>query len=213
MSQPPFVKVCGLSTANDVAVALEHGADALGFVLTPSPREVSPELAAELISAVPDTVATVAVFRSEDVATAIELSRQATVGWIQLHGHRTPEDIAAAKHAGFHTIRAVRMDAPASEFEDWGEDFLLIDAAVPGSGESWDYAAVRELAAGRRWLVAGGLDAGNVARAVAESQATGADVSSGVESSRGVKDPQLIAAFLDAAKIGSRTPNENIPGI
>lgn len=200
MSASPFVKVCGLSTAQDVAAAVAHGADALGFVLTPSPREVSPALAAELLSAVPAAVATVAVFRFEDADTAIRLSRQAGVGWIQLHGRRTPEDIAAVKAAGFHAIRAVRMDAGASEFEDWGEDFLLIDAAVPGSGESWDYAAVRELAAGRRWLVAGGLHSGNVAGALEQSQASGADVSSGVESSRGVKDPQLIAAFLDAAK-------------
>lgn len=200
MSAAPFVKVCGLSTAQDVDIAVAHGADALGFVLTSSPREVSPARAAELVSAVPASVATVAVFRSEDAATAIRLSREASVGWIQLHGRRTPAEIAAVKAAGFHAIRAVRMDAEPAEFEDWGEDFLLIDAAVSGSGESWDYAAVRELAAGRRWLVAGGLDAGNVAAALAKSKASGADVSSGVESSRGIKDPQLISAFLDAAK-------------
>ncbi|GAA1408173.1 N-(5'-phosphoribosyl)anthranilate isomerase [Glutamicibacter uratoxydans] len=200
MSQKPFVKVCGLSTETDVAVSVEHGADAVGFVLTKSPREVSPQRAAELVAGVPETVATVAVFRSETVDQAIQLATEAKVGWIQLHGHRTPEDVKAVKAAGFHAIRAVRMDADHSEFEDWGEDFLLIDAAVPGSGESWDYKAVRELAAGRRWLVAGGLSAQNVAEALEESQATGADVSSGVESSRGVKDPELISGFLDASR-------------
>ncbi|WP_313811190.1 phosphoribosylanthranilate isomerase [Glutamicibacter sp.] len=203
MSAKPFVKVCGLSTEADVAVAVEHGADALGFVLTHSPREVSPQRAAELVAGVPENVATVAVFRSEPVEQAIALASEARVGWIQLHGKRTPEDVQAVKAAGFHAIRAVRMDAEASEFGDWGEDFLLIDAAVPGSGESWDYTAVRELAAGRRWLVAGGLSAQNVVEALAQSQASGADVSSGVESARGVKDPALIAAFVDEAKHGN----------
>ena len=112
----------------------------------------------------------------------------------------TPGDVAAVRAAGFRAIRAVRRDAPPAELADWGEDFLLIDAAVPGSGEAWDYAAVRRLAAGRTWLVAGGLRTDNVREALAASGASGADVSSGVESSRGVKDPELIASFLDAAK-------------
>ncbi|WP_404286816.1 phosphoribosylanthranilate isomerase [Glutamicibacter arilaitensis] len=200
MSSRPFVKICGLATENDVSVALEHGADALGFVLTDSPREVSPELAASLTAQVPAGVATVAVFRSEDVGTAIERTSAAKLGWIQLHGTRTRKDVQTVREAGFRVIRAVRMDAQPEEFENWGEDFLLIDAAVPGSGESWDYSKVRALAAGRNWLVAGGLSPENVAAALAESAASGADVSSGVESARGVKDPELIARFLDAAR-------------
>lgn len=200
MSTSPFVKVCGLSTPEDVAIAVKHGADALGFVLTNSPREVSPERTAQLVAQVPAGIATVAVFRTEDVATAIARATTAGVGWIQLHGTRTRADIAAVRAAGFHAIRAVRMDADSADFADWGEDFLLIDAAVPGSGESWDYAGVRELAQGRRWLVAGGLSAANVREALSASQATGADISSGVESSRGVKDPVLIARFLDTAR-------------
>lgn len=200
MNQAPFVKICGLSTTADVTTAVAHGADALGFVLTASPREVSPEQAAQLVAGLPAAIATVGVFRNEPVARAIELAHAAGLGWIQLHGTRTRHDVLAAREAGFRVIRAVRMDAPADEFADWGEDLLLIDAAVPGSGEAWDYAAVRPLAAGRRWLVAGGLGVDNVARALELSGATGADVSSGVESARGVKDPALIIDFIAAAK-------------
>ena len=200
MSGRPFVKVCGLSTHEDVAAAVSNGADAVGFVLTKSPREVSPALAAELVADVPRNVATVAVFRSESARDAIKLATAAQVGWIQLHGHRSKADIDKVKNAGFKAIRAVRMDASAEEFEDWGEDFLLIDAAVPGSGESWDYSAVRGLAKGRNWLVAGGLTAQNVEEALTLSAATGADVSSGVEISRGVKDPGLISDFLAAIR-------------
>ncbi|WP_345470726.1 phosphoribosylanthranilate isomerase [Glutamicibacter ectropisis] len=196
----PFVKVCGLSTAQDVQVAVEHGADAIGFVLTASAREVSPQQAARLATLVPEGIATVAVFHSEDLPTVLERASEAQVGWVQLHGQRSAEDVQAAHDAGFKVIRAVRRDAGPEQFADWGEDLLLIDASVPGSGESWDYAAVRELASGRQWLVAGGLNPHNVVEALDLSQATGADVSSGVESSRGVKDPALIAQFIDAAK-------------
>ncbi|WP_334122706.1 phosphoribosylanthranilate isomerase [Glutamicibacter sp.] len=196
----PFVKVCGLSTAQDVQVAVEHGADAIGFVLTASAREISPDRAAQLATLVPEGIATVAVFHSEELPTVLERAAEAQVGWVQLHGQRSVKDVQDAHAAGFKVIRAVRRDAEPEQFADWGEDFLLIDASVPGSGESWDYAAVRELAAGRQWLVAGGLSPHNVAEALALSQATGADVSSGVESSRGVKDPALIAQFIDAAK-------------
>jgi len=199
-NRKPLVKVCGLSTANDVQVAIDHGADALGFVLTSSAREITPEDAAPLVRMVPEGIETVAVFRSEDIPTVVARSREAGVGWVQLHGQRSKLDVAAAHAAGFKVIRAVRRDAIAEEFADWGEELLLIDASVPGSGESWDYAAVRELATGRQWLVAGGLTPMNVAEAIKISGATGADVSSGVESSRGVKDPGLIAQFLDAAK-------------
>ena len=196
----PFVKVCGLSTAQDVQVAVEHGADAIGFVLTASAREISPDRAAQLATLVPEGIATVAVFHSEELPTVLERAAEAQVGWVQLHGQRSVKDVQDAHAAGFKVIRAVRRDAEPEQFADWGEDFLLIDASVPGSGESWDYAAVRELAAGRQWLVAGGLSPHNVAEALALSQATWADVSSGVESSRGVKDPALIAQFIDAAK-------------
>lgn len=196
----PFVKVCGLSTAADIQVAVAHGADAIGFVLAPSVREVSPQQAAQLVQAIPERIATVAVFRGEDMPTVLERAGIAGVGWVQLHGQRSADEVKAAQEAGFKVIRAVRRDADAEQFADWGEELLLIDASVPGSGESWDYAAVRDLAAGRRWLVAGGLCAQNVAEALAASQAAGADVSSGVESSRGVKDAGLIAEFIDAAK-------------
>lgn len=196
----PFVKVCGLSTAQDVDVAVAHGADAVGFVLTESVREIPVQCAAELVKAVPAGIATVAVFRGEDIGKVLERAGQAGVGWVQLHGQRTATDVAAAHEAGFKVIRAVRRNDSEEQFADWGEELLLIDASVPGSGESWDYAAVKDLAAGRRWLVAGGLSAQNVAEALDASGAFGADVSSGVESARGVKDPKLIASFIEAAK-------------
>ncbi|BCW56234.1 MULTISPECIES: phosphoribosylanthranilate isomerase [unclassified Arthrobacter] len=197
-----FVKVCGLSTPESVREAVDAGADAVGFVLTASPRVVSPSQVASLLSGVPKGVSPIGVFRDEPVADAIAIARAAGLEWIQLHGQRSRADVATVHDAGMKLVRAVTMGAGQDEFDDWGEDLLLIDAAVPGSGESWDYASVADLPVlqGRNWLLAGGLDAANVGQASAAAHAWGVDVSSGVEASRGVKDPAKIRAFVHAAK-------------
>ncbi|WAJ32454.1 phosphoribosylanthranilate isomerase [Arthrobacter sp. FX8] len=197
-----FVKVCGLSTPESVREAVDAGADAVGFVLTASPRVVSPSQVASLLSGVPKGVSPIGVFRDEPVADAIAIARAAGLEWIQLHGQRSRADVATVHDAGMKLVRAVTMGAAQDEFDDWGEDLLLIDAAVPGSGESWDYASVADLPVlqGRNWLLAGGLDAANVGQASAAAHAWGVDVSSGVEASRGVKDPAKIRAFVHAAK-------------
>jgi phosphoribosylanthranilate isomerase len=194
--------VCGLSTPESVREAVDAGADAVGFVLTASPRVVSPSQAASLLAAVPSGVSPIGVFRDEPVADAIAIARAAGLEWIQLHGARSRTDVATVHDAGMKLIRAITMGAGQDEFDDWGEDLLLIDAAVPGSGESWDYASVAALPAlqGRNWLLAGGLDAANVAQASAAAHAWGVDVSSGVEASRGVKDLAKVRAFVHAAK-------------
>ena len=196
-----FVKVCGLSTPESIREAVDAGADAVGFVLTASPRVVSPAQVTELLSSVPDRVAAVGVFRHEPVADAVAIARAASLQWIQLHGDRTRQDVITGHDAGMKVIRAVTMDAPPDAFEDWGEDLLLVDAAVPGSGERWDYGSMRDKGLdGRHWLLAGGLDPANVAEAARAAGAWGVDVSSGVEQSRGIKDLAKIRAFITAAK-------------
>ncbi|BCW08074.1 phosphoribosylanthranilate isomerase [Arthrobacter sp. NtRootA1] len=196
-----FVKVCGLSTPESVRSAVDAGADAVGFVLTSSPREVSPDQVRILLPLVPAHVNAVAVFRHEPASDAVSVARAAGLTWVQLHGTRTAEDVKTVHDAGMRLIRAVTMGAAPDQFSDLGEDLLLIDAAVPGSGESWDYGSVRAKGlGGREWLLAGGLEPGNVAFAAAAADAWGVDVSSGVEASRGVKDLAKIRAFVEAAK-------------
>ncbi|MDQ0032015.1 phosphoribosylanthranilate isomerase [Arthrobacter bambusae] len=190
-----------MSTPESVQAAVESGADAVGFVLTKSPREVSPNRARDLLVHVPDGVAAVGVFRHETAADAVATAREAGLEWVQLHGTRSPEDVKTVHDAGMKLVRAVTMGAAPDEFAEWGEELLLIDAAVPGSGEAWDYSSVRKLdLGGRQWLLAGGLTPSNVGAAALEAQAWGVDVSSGVESSRGVKDLGLVRAFVRAAK-------------
>ena len=195
-----FVKVCGLSTPESVREAVDAGADAVGFVLTASPRVVSPAQVSRLLADVPEGVVAVGVFRHEPVADAVAIARAAGLEWVQLHGDRTREDVKTVHDAGMKLIRAVTMGAGPEALGDLGEELLLIDAAVPGSGEAWDYGSVPTVVQGRSWLLAGGLDAANVAEASTAAGAWGVDVSSGVEISRGVKDLAKIRAFVTAAK-------------
>jgi phosphoribosylanthranilate isomerase len=154
-----------------------------------------------LLPLVPDNVHAVGVFRHESAADAVAIAREAGLSWVQLHGHRTADDVKTVHDAGMRLIRAVTMGASREEFGDLGEDLFLIDAAVPGSGEAWDYVSVQEKGLGdRKWLLAGGLEPGNVAFAVTAAGAWGVDVSSGVEASRGVKDLAKIRSFVEAAK-------------
>src|SRR5687768_16069204 len=196
-----FVKVCGLSTPESIREAVDAGADAVGFVLTASPRVVSPAQVTQLLSSVPDGVAAVGVFRHEPAEDAVAIARAAGLEWIQLHGDRTPEDVKTAHDTGMKVIRAVAIGSAEDAFDSWGEELLLVDAAFPGSGESWDYSCMRSKdLEGRKWLLAGGLNPANVAEAAKAAGAWGVDVSSGVEESPGVKDPAKIRAFVAAAK-------------
>ncbi|MFE9815782.1 phosphoribosylanthranilate isomerase [Streptomyces sp. NPDC005773] len=195
-----YVKVCGLSRPQDVAAAVEAGADAIGFVLTPSPRQVAPADVRALAALVPEGTATVAVFRGEPLDEVRRAAAEAGVDTVQLHGAEPPEAFAALRADGFRLIRATSPEGGAPlETGAYGEDLLIIDSPRPGSGERWDPAALGVSPTGP-WLLAGGLAPDNVAGAVAGLRPWGVDVSSGVERARGVKDPELIRQFVAAAK-------------
>ncbi|MCU1546968.1 MAG: phosphoribosylanthranilate isomerase [Homoserinimonas sp.] len=192
-----FVKICGLREAHDVEVALASGADAIGFVLTQSPRYITATQARPLVAAVGHRALSVAVFRDETVEHIEALAAEAGVNAIQVHGSRTREEMARLAQLGVIIIRAVPFDA---ESDGLGADMLLVDAPRPGSGEQWDYSTLRDRKLTGRWFLAGGLTPCNVAAAIATSSPWGVDVSSGVESSPGRKDPAMIRDFVTAAK-------------
>jgi phosphoribosylanthranilate isomerase len=193
-----FVKVCGLRTRPDVATAVDSGADAVGFILTPSPRQIAPAEVRRLVDDVPPGVLTVGVFRGEPVDEVRAAVDESGVRAIQLHGDEPPSHFDALGDLGLPLIRAT---SPAGDLRNgsFGEDLLLVDSPKPGSGTAWDWTDLAGVIDGR-WLLAGGLNPGNVGAAVAALRPWGLDVSSGVEVSRGVKDPSLIRAFLAAAR-------------
>lgn len=194
-----YVKICGLRDPAALEAALEAGADAVGFVVSPgSPRDVDPGVAAELAASVAGRADTVLVVSHAPAAEAVALARRIGVGVVQLHGRYGEADVAAVAAAGLRVWRAASVsDGTPLEVGAWGEEVLLLDAPVAGSGHRWDASGVE---AEGRWMLAGGLNPGNVAAAIAESRPWGVDVSSGVESSRGVKDPARIREFVRAAR-------------
>ncbi|MEV8336094.1 phosphoribosylanthranilate isomerase [Streptomyces niveus] len=195
-----YVKVCGLRKPDEVEAAVAGGASAVGFILTTSPRRLSPADARPLAALVPPGVAKVAVFRGEPLE---EVRRAATVAGadtIQLHGGEPPEAFTALRADGFRLIRATSPESgdPLTAGA-YGEDMLIIDSPRPGSGERWSPESLPEQPTGS-WVLSGGLSPDNVVDAVTALRPWGVDVSSGVESSRGVKDVGLIEKFLTGVR-------------
>lgn len=200
-----YVKICGLRTPETVAAAVDAGANAVGFVFAPdSPRTVEPEIVKDLVAHVPEHVETVGVFRNQPVQEVIDIARRAGVGTVQLHGDEPYADIEALHAQGFATLRAFSIDAyRALEDADrsrWEAGRILLDAVEPGAGVTFDASELLAAPPAGTWILAGGLNPGNVAHLVGTLRPAGVDVSSGVESSRGTKDVGLIEAFIAAAR-------------
>lgn len=200
-----YVKICGLSTPETVQAAVDAGANAVGFVFAPgSPRTVVPELVRTLIDEVPAGVETVGVFRNQPLAEVLDLARRSGIGTIQLHGTEPYADLEAVINAGFATLRAFSIDdyrgLESDERMRWETGRILLDAVEPGAGVTFDTSKLTQSPPTGIWFLAGGLNPSNVAALIEKLNPAGVDVSSGVESSRGVKDAALIREFIAAAR-------------
>jgi phosphoribosylanthranilate isomerase len=210
MNSRTRIKICGLTREADVVAAVEAGADALGFVLYPgSPRHVSPERAAKLAHELPPFVTAVLLFvnaPAADIAAARALLPHAT---LQFHGDESPAECDAA---GRPYLRAVRM-APGVDLLDFVHRFpnaqaLLLDAAVDGwggGGKVFDWSLIpQDLPAPgarvARVVLSGGLHPANVIDGVLHARPFAVDVSSGVESAKGIKDAALMRRFCEAVR-------------
>lgn len=205
------VKICGLTEPERVAQAGRLGAAYLGFVFyPPSPRAVDPALARELAAAVPDSAATVGLVVDATDHEIETLLDAVPLDLLQLHGYETPERVAAiGLRFGCRTIKALRVEstddlAGLAEHAD-AADMVLFDAKPPrdaawpgGHGLSFNWRVLEGRAPARPWLLAGGLNTANVGAAVALTHAPILDVSSGVESRPGIKDPGKLDAFFAA---------------
>lgn len=207
-------KICGLSTEEAVAAAISGGATYLGFVFyPPSPRAVTPLRAARLCETVPAEVARVGLFVDADDETIEAALAVAPIDMLQFHGGESPERIAEVKvRFGRPIMKTVAIAGPedvipAARYEDVA-DRLLFDAKPPsrpdalpgGNGLAFDWGLIAGRAWRLPWMLSGGLTAALLPEAVRISGATAVDVSSGVESRPGIKDPDKIRAFLAAAR-------------
>jgi phosphoribosylanthranilate isomerase len=199
------VKVCGITRLEDLHVACEAGADAVGFVFyEKSPRHVSVETAAALVRALPPFVQSVGLFVDAEPATIETVLKSVPLDLLQFHGDETPA--ACARH-GRPWIKAVRVN-PQTDLLKCAADFeaargLLLDAFVPGlpggTGERFDWTLIPQ-ALPKPVILSGGLTADNVAEAVRRVRPWAVDVSSGVEASKGIKDALKVARFIANAK-------------
>lgn len=206
------VKICGITTTDALDVAIKSGAEYVGFVAHPSsPRHLPPLSVAELSAKLPDGVSSVVVCVNPSDTFLDEISRYVSPHFMQLHGNESPQRVQEIK-TRYDTpiIKALSIAtaldlAPASRYAGCA-DMLLLDAktddvSMPGgAGKSFDWSLLQGFNSPLPWFLSGGLNAENLADAVRISGAALVDVSSGVESSRGVKDLHKIRAFLDTAR-------------
>lgn len=198
-----YVKICGITTVDAARDALDAGADAIGVVFSPrSSRDVSIGTAREICSFVGDAADRVVVVNTLPAAEAAERALTVGADVVQLHGPAyTHDDFTRTIELVPRVWRAVSWQELAGDaVGSRHEETLLLDAPNPGSGATWDLSPVAAAAPSGRWMLAGGLNPANVAAAVCATRPWGVDVSSGVESSPGTKDPALVRAFIDAAR-------------
>ena len=195
------VKICGLSTKEAVKTAASAGADYIGFVFAPSKRQVTLEQAAELAKIIPTNVNKVGVFVSPSREDLLEAIEKVGLDLVQVHGQVVDK---LFENLPCGSIQAVQVDerghVPNSQ-----ADYLLFDAPVAGSGQTFDWGRLDTTELAQPFFIAGGLNEDNVARAIQHFSPFAVDVSSGVETN-GQKDHEKIRRFIERVKNGiSRT--------
>ena len=195
------VKICGLSNIEAVETAVSAGADYIGFVFAPSKRQVTLEQAAELAKFIPSHIQKVGVFVSPSRADLLEAIEKVGLDLVQVHGQVVDK---LFENLPCGSIQAVQVDerghVPNSQ-----ADYLLFDAPVAGSGQTFDWGRLDTTELAQPFFIAGGLNEDNVARAIQHFSPFAVDVSSGVETN-GQKDHEKIRRFIERVNNGiSRT--------
>jgi len=207
------VKICGIRTPEALRAAADGGARAVGFVFyPPSPRALTPEVAAHLARMLPTGVRSVGLFVDASDEQIAEVTGRVPLDMLQLHGHETPRRVAEIRgRFGAEVMKAIRVAtaadlAPLAEYEAVA-DWILFDAKPPkhvtslpgGTGIAFDWQLLQRVKIARPWMLSGGLTAANLAEAVALTGAKMVDVSSGVEDRPGEKSVARIGEFLTVA--------------
>lgn len=199
-----WIKICGVTQLADAERAVELGADALGLnFVHGSRRRISVERARPLVEAVRGRVELVAVVADPTDAEIKELREDLGIAWLQLHGQEPAPRVSRLLPHAFKAV-AIEDAADARRAASFPGERLLVDTKVGagsgGTGKVFDWQLVTELSRERRLILAGGLTHRNVGAAIRALAPYGVDVASGVESAPGIKDPELLAEFMRAAR-------------
>ena len=194
------IKICGICDAAGAAVAVESGADLLGFHFCSSERRVTPEEAKAIVDGLAVRPKIVGVFIDQDADEVRQIAEFVDLDLLQLHGSEAP---------GFEAGRPVMKVLKVKDGEiigagDWPDPIMLDSWSADqrgGTGRTWDWELARPLLSTRRVFIAGGLEPGNVGKVVSGFLPYGVDVSSGVEASVRVKDPDKVRAFIHAVRL------------
>ena len=215
-----FIKICGITSVDDALLATALGADAVGFVMAPSPRRIAPPRVQEIVRRLPSGILTVGVFVNEAPQRVIELVNRCGLKAAQLHGRESIADTRLVHDEVPVVIKAFPGGSGALAVADrYGADMVLVDSDNPGSGHVFDWSLAEGAPGGIRLIMAGGLTPENVATAIVKVRPWGVDVSTGVELAPGRKDPARLRAFINAARAAQPTrpdranqdPDEDAP--
>jgi len=202
------VKICGTTSEQDALLAVAMGADAVGFIFAPSPRQVSPAVVADIVKRLPPEILPVGVFRNESPARVLAIVNQTGLRGVQLHGNESAAQTRRLMESVQFVIKAFPAGSPAvATAESHGADAVMLDAPNPGTGQLFDWTLADAVPRSVRLVLAGGLTPENVGEAIATVQPWGVDVVSGVESSPGHKDARKLRAFVKAAKAAVLDPD------
>jgi phosphoribosylanthranilate isomerase len=202
-----FVKICGITNEDDALLAVAMGADAVGFIFAPSPRQIAVQQAYDITRRLPPEVLTVGVFRDEHPKRVVDLVHRSGVKAAQLHGNERPDDVAEVAKQVKWVIKVYPAGSPRlAEARSLATDLVMLDAPTPGSGQVFDWTLAGEVPEGVRLILAGGLHPDNVADAVRAVEPWGICVDSGVERSPGRKDAMKVKRFIERARAAAPEP-------
>ena len=202
-----FVKICGVTREDDALLAVALGADAVGFVFAPSPRQISVLQARDIARRLPPEVLTVGVFRDEVPKRVVAVCYEAGLRAAQLHGRETAEQTRWVRARMPVVIKAFTAgDARLERADEYGADAIIVDSKAPGSGEMFDWSLAEGAPIGRRVVLAGGLTPANVGEAIERVRPWGVDVATGVEAEPGRKDPMKLRDFIRRARAAEPRP-------
>ncbi|SMB90409.1 phosphoribosylanthranilate isomerase [Desulfonispora thiosulfatigenes DSM 11270] len=198
-----WIKICGITNIPDAKLACSLGADALGFIFAPSTRKVNPKIAQEIIKDLPFDVEKIGVFMDEDIKVVQEIAEYCGLTGLQFHGKESPK--YCKNFAKYKVIKSFRIkeEQDLEKTNDYLEnvDLILLDTYVPavpgGTGKTFPWEIARkQVGGGVPVIIAGGINASNVNKAIRVASPFGIDIGSGVESEPGKKDKEKLSKLF-----------------
>ena len=196
-----FVKICGITNVKDALDAIELGADAVGFLFTESPRKIAASTASEIVKQLPANFLTIGVFRDQVAREVIDTVGEVGLLGAQMHGRESVAEVAEViEHVRWVAKSVIAGSQEALKADEFGTSMILVDSAHPGTGTSYDLNLLQQIPKALRLILSGGLTVTNVGESIKVVSPWGVDVSSGVESSPGVKDRTKMRDFITNAR-------------